>query len=96
MTRMVANLNKITWKLQSLELANLTDYSKNPRTLSEKEFKQLKKSLDTFGLIDKPIVNADVKHTVIGGHQRKRVLEASGQEPVILSGSKEILANVPY
>ena len=42
MTRMVANLNKITWKLQSLELANLTDYSKNPRTLSEKEFKQLK------------------------------------------------------
>lgn len=71
-------MNKITWKLQSLELANLTDYSKNPRTLSEKEFKQLKKSLDTFGMIDKPIVNADVKHTVIGGHQRKRVLEASG------------------
>lgn len=71
-------MNKITWKLQSLELANLTDYSKNPRTLSEKEFKQLKKSLDKFGMIDKLIINADPANTIIGGHQRKRVLESLG------------------
>jgi DNA modification methylase len=56
----------------------LTDYYKNPRSLSEKEFKQLKKSLDTFGMIDKPIVNLDSANTIIGGHQRKHVLEATG------------------
>jgi len=56
----------------------LTDYYKNPRSLSEKEFKQLKTSLDKFGMIDKPIVNLDSANTIIGGHQRKHVLEASG------------------
>lgn len=56
----------------------MTDYTKNPRSLSEKEFKQLKTSLDKFGMIDKPIVNADSANTIIGGHQRKHVLETMG------------------
>jgi ParB-like chromosome segregation protein Spo0J len=69
---------KITWQLKTYKLADLTDYYKNPRSLSEKEFKQLKTSLDKFGMIDKPIVNLDAGNTIIGGHQRKHVLEASG------------------
>ncbi len=69
---------RINWTLQQFRLDELTDYYKNPRSLSEKEFKQLKTSLDKFGMIDKPIVNADSAHTIIGGHQRKHVLEASG------------------
>ena len=69
---------KINWTLRSFQLDELTDYYKNPRSLTEKEFKQLKTSLDKFGMIDKPIVNADSAHTIIGGHQRKHVLEASG------------------
>lgn len=71
-------LAKINWTLQTFRLADLTDYYKNPRSLSEKEFKQLKTSLDKFGMIDKPIVNLDSGNTIIGGHQRKHVLEASG------------------
>ena len=69
---------KITWQLKTYKLADLTDYYKNPRSLSDKEFKQLKTSLDKFGMIDKPIVNADSANTIIGGHQRKHVMEASG------------------
>ena len=69
---------KINWTLRNFNLADLTDYYKNPRSLSEKEFKQLKTSLDKFGMIDKPIVNLDADNTIIGGHQRKHVLEASG------------------
>ena len=69
---------KINWTLQTFNLDELTDYYKNPRSLTEKEFKQLKTSLDKFGMIDKPIVNADSAHTIIGGHQRKHVLEATG------------------
>jgi len=71
-------LAKINWTLRNFNLADLTDYYKNPRSLSEKEFKQLKTSLDKFGMIDKPIVNLDADNTIIGGHQRKHVLEASG------------------
>jgi len=33
-------------------------------------------------MIDKPIVNADSLHTIIGGHQRKHVLEASGVKEI--------------
>lgn len=71
-------LAKINWTLRTFRLDELTDYYKNPRSLSEKEFKQLKTSLDKFGMIDKPIVNADSANTIIGGHQRKHVLEATG------------------
>jgi len=68
--------------LQQFNIDELTDYYKNPRSLSDKEFKQLKTSLDKFGMIDKPIVNADSLHTIIGGHQRKHVLEASGVKEI--------------
>jgi len=76
------DLGKINWTLKQFRLDELTDYYKNPRSLSEKEFKQLKTSLDKFGMIDKPIVNADSLHTIIGGHQRKHVLEAGGAKEV--------------
>jgi len=75
-------MSKINWTLRSFRLDELTDYYKNPRSLSEKEFKQLKTSLDKFGMIDKPIVNADSAHTIIGGHQRKHVLEAEGTREI--------------
>lgn len=73
---------RINWTLKQFRLDELTDYYKNPRSLSEKEFKQLKTSLDKFGMIDKPIVNADSAHTIIGGHQRKHVLEATGVKEI--------------
>jgi hypothetical protein len=76
------DLAEINWTLQQFNIDELTDYYKNPRSLSDKEFKQLKTSLDKFGMIDKPIVNADSLHTIIGGHQRKHVLEASGVKEI--------------
>lgn len=69
-------MTDIHWTLKTLEIGKLTDYYKNPRQLTEKQFKQLKKSLDKFGIIDKPIINADSANTVIGGHQRLNVLRA--------------------
>ena len=76
------DMAEINWTLRTFRLDELTDYYKNPRSLSEKEFKQLKTSLDKFGMIDKPIVNADSANTIIGGHQRKHVLEATGVKEV--------------
>lgn len=68
--------DKITWTLKTLPIDTLTDYYKNPRSLSKDQYTQLKRSLDKFGMIDKPIINADDAHTVIGGHQRLHVLRA--------------------
>jgi len=65
-----------TWTLRTVDISALTDYYKNPRSLSKAQFDQLKTSLDKFGMIDKPIINADKTNTVIGGHQRLQVLRA--------------------
>jgi len=75
-------MNDITWSLKTFQIDELTDYSKNPRSLTKQQFEQLKKSIDKFGLIDKPIINADEKNTVIGGHQRLRVLRSENQKSV--------------
>jgi hypothetical protein len=74
--------DKLTWTLQMLDIADLTDYFKNPRSLSKDQFAHLKTSLDKFGMIDKPIINLDTAHTVIGGHQRLHVLRAEGIKAV--------------
>jgi len=69
-------MSKIKWSLKTYKISDLTDYYKNPRQLTEKQFNQLKKSIDKFGMIDKPIINADSRNTIIGGHQRLNVLRA--------------------
>jgi hypothetical protein len=75
-------VSEITWTLQTVDVASLTDYYKNPRSLSKEQFAQLKTSLDKFGMIDKPIINLDAAHTVIGGHQRLHVLRAENVKQV--------------
>ena len=75
-------MNDIVWSLKTFQIDELTDYAKNPRSLTKQQFEQLKKSLDKFGMIDKPIINADEKNTVIGGHQRLRVLRSENQKSV--------------
>jgi DNA modification methylase len=75
-------LSEITWTLQTVDVASLTDYFKNPRSLSKEQFAQLKTSLDKFGMIDKPIINLDAAHTVIGGHQRLHVIRSEGIKQV--------------
>jgi len=75
-------MSKINWILKTYKISDLTDYYKNPRQLTEKQFNQLKKSIDKFGMIDKPVINADKNNTVIGGHQRLHVLRAGKSESV--------------
>ena len=66
----------IKWTLKNFKISDLKDYYKNPRTLTDQQYAHLKVSLDKFGLIDKPIVTQ--AGLIIGGHQRKRVLEKEG------------------
>lgn len=66
------------WELKTLRLDELIEFEKNPRTLSNDSYQQLKTSLERFGLIDKPIVNTDM--IIIGGHQRVKTLLSLGEE----------------
>lgn len=66
----------LSWTLKSLALTDIKEFEKNPRWLTQKNKSDLKKSLDKFGMIDKPCVNLDM--TLIGGHQRMNILLEQG------------------
>ncbi len=61
-------------------MGDLHPYFKNPRQLSENQAKQLKTSLDKFGLIDRPVINKN--GTIIGGHQRLAVMDKFPEEEI--------------
>ncbi len=63
----------IKWKLEELSIKLLKEHPKNPRQIKKDQFERLGALIDKFGLIDKPILNKDF--TIIGGHQRIRVLK---------------------
>jgi DNA modification methylase len=70
----------IKWQLKTFRTKDLKEYSKNPRKLSKHQYEHLKTSIEKFGLIDKPIVTED--GILIGGHQRKKILEKTGVKEV--------------
>ena len=61
------------WSLVTVPIKSLKEHPRNPRQLSKDQANQLQKSLDRFGLIDKPIINTD--YQIIGGHQRLKLLK---------------------
>ena len=70
----------IKWSLEKRKISSLKKHPKNPRKLSDHDYKHLKQSLDKFGLIDKVIINTD--NQIIGGHQRLQVLKKLGQKEI--------------
>ena len=67
-------------KIEEIKIADLKFADYNPRTINDKEFKGLKKSLKTFGFVDPVIVNKDL--TIIGGHMRSRAWKDLGNDTV--------------
>jgi ParB-like chromosome segregation protein Spo0J len=65
--------NMIKWQLKELSIKDLKNHPKNPRQIHKDQLRRLTDTIDKFGLIDRPIVNADM--TIIGGHQRIRILK---------------------
>jgi DNA modification methylase len=62
----------IHWHIEVIPLKCLKDHPKNPRQISKEQMLHLQTLIEKFGLIDKPVVNKD--WTIIGGHQRIRIL----------------------
>jgi len=63
----------INWTLQKWKIKDLKPHPKNPRKLSKHDALHLQRSIEKFGLIDKPIITAD--GLIIGGHQRIAILK---------------------
>ena len=72
-------------KIESRKLFTLEFAEYNPRTISKKQFKDLKKSITEFGIVAPIVVNInkDRENVIVGGHQRVRALQYLGHESVL-------------
>lgn len=69
---------ELQWQLELVPFSMMRSHSKNPRSISTEQHRQIDKSLDKYGLIEKPVLNSD--YSIIGGHQRIGILRAKGVE----------------
>ena len=71
-------------KVLYVPVAELNPAPYNPRTWSEEAIRQLRESIESFGLVDPILVNSAVerKNVVIGGHFRLKVAKDLGHTEV--------------
>jgi len=80
-------MEKLIWKTEKRKVADLIPFDKNPRKISNTQKEKLKHSLEKFGLVEIPAINADNK--IVAGHQRLAILKLIGR------GQEEIDVRVP-
>ncbi len=72
-----------------VEVSKIKPHPKNPRTIDARSKMQLQKSLQRFGLIDKPILNlykgdeTEYEYLCLAGHQRLTIEKESGVGVVV-------------
>jgi hypothetical protein len=71
-------------KLKEIKIEDLIFAEYNPRKLTKKEYKDLKESLEKFGIVDPVIVNnnAERANILVGGHQRVRIWKELGNKTI--------------
>ena len=78
-------------KIESIKINKLKPATYNPRQISTKQYNDLKKSIERFGLVDPIIINKN-GNVVVGGHQRLKIckeLKHTEIDCVVLDLSKE-------
>ena len=68
------------WQHEVREIKTLHENPDNPRILSKKQGDELKNSLSKFGQCEPIVIQPD--GTIIGGHQRYRVLKKMGKKHI--------------
>ena len=82
-------------KIEKIDINKLQPASYNPRQISTKQYKDLRESIDKFGLVDPIIVNeyfVENYYVVIGGHQRLKICKELGYKDIdciVLNLNKE-------
>lgn len=70
-------MKKLEWKTVQKTVNELVPQKINPRTISEKQLSDLKRSLEKYNLVEIPAVDLD--GTILAGHQRIKVLKILGR-----------------
>ncbi len=70
-------MTKLIWHTEKRKINSLLPYSKNPRSVSDKQMNDLKKSIRKFNLVELPAIDVDGK--ICAGHQRIRALQILGR-----------------
>lgn len=68
---------KDLFETQKRKVKDLVPYKFNPRKMRDEQVENLKKSLEQFGVVELPVIDAD--DTVVAGHQRLKVLMMIGR-----------------
>jgi DNA modification methylase len=84
---MANEIQKIEWRTERRKVDDLIPHEANPRTITPEQKEKLRASLEKFGLVELPAINADGK--IVAGHQRCAVLKLLGR------GQEEIEVRVP-
>ena len=71
-------------KIKQRKISELNPAEYNPRQLTDKQYKQLKKSLKTFGCVEPVVINSNPmrKDIIVGGHQRCKVWRDLGNDTI--------------
>ena len=78
------------WQHEIREIKTLRENPDNPRRLSKKQGEELKNSLSKFGQCEPVVIQPD--GTIIGGHQRFRLLKKMGKKHIDAYVPKEPLS----
>ena len=78
------------WQHEIREIKTLRENPDNPRRLSTKQGDELKNSLSKFGQCEPVVIQQD--GTIIGGHQRFRILKKMGAKHIDAYVPKEPLS----
>lgn len=68
------------WILKKIKIEKLKEFPKNPRSFTEQGLKDLKESIQKFGLAEPLVVNKD--YIICGGHGRLKILTELGIKEV--------------
>lgn len=71
-------MQKLIWRTERRRIADLIPNDQNPRTMTQKQTDDLKRSLKKFNLVEIPVIDADER--LLAGHQRVMVLKLLGRE----------------
>jgi ParB-like chromosome segregation protein Spo0J len=85
-------IKQIKWSTESRKVSELKSYEKNPRKMSAKEKKDIKKSINEFGKVVPLIINIGVRNNiVIGGNQRLIIYQEKKLEKIdVMVPSREL------
>lgn len=80
-------MKKLQWRTEVRMVDDLIPQAVNPRTISDKQMSDLKKSLKKFGLAEIPAIDKD--GSILAGHQRFKALQ------LLDRGSEQIDVRIP-